>query len=325
MELQNVVSKTSATAAAVMRHFPVRGRTRIAWRLAHSAHARRSDAWWDVPMKWGGNMRLPSSSDQAWRAAFSGTYDSDEQLLFSAFIRPNMLIIDIGACFGLWTLPIAIHAKRVGADVLAIEPVPANATILRDNLRSNGLTDSVQVHELALGESGGTACLTVESSNGGNAAVGAPAHPVGVSRATAPMIRLDDLVPNPANAGGLIKIDAEGFELDILRGAPHLINRLRPVILGEFSAVWFAYRGVNVLDLGDWAAEHEYAVFEVKSLRRTVFRDHRMYSVGPKVPAAACNNSLLLIPDELTLPEWLVRSSSTTRRWHLPTHEIGTI
>jgi hypothetical protein len=66
----------------------------------------------------------------------------------------------------------------------------------------------------------------------------------------------------------VVKIDAEGFEMDILAGAEEFVARHRPVFLGEFSEHWMRSRGQAVDAPFAWAAAHGYRVQAV-SLQRT--------------------------------------------------------
>jgi hypothetical protein len=123
----------------------LRGKGALALRL-HTP----CEGTWDVHAN-GLDFDLPASSRMTWRAAFTGSYDRSEIEYLSRYIRPETTVIDAGAALGLWTVSLGSYAQRVGADVIAFEPMPANVAWISRNAARNGLSDIVTVHETALG------------------------------------------------------------------------------------------------------------------------------------------------------------------------------
>ncbi len=285
--------------AAAARRLPVRGRTRAAWRLARALDFEASHTYWNVPMVWGGTMQMPVSSSQAWTAAFTGSYDKAEQRLLTSFIEPGTLVLDIGACFGLWTVPLAIAAQGFGGRLISFEPVPMNAEALRRNVAANHLSSVVEIHRVALGAEPGEAILNVESVRGGNAAIGSGGglEPPGSAKATATIVRLDDLCI--ASSGrSVIKIDVEGYEMDVLEGGSRFITESRPVILGEFNPDWFQERDVPGLQLEEWTRQNNYVAYRVGTKRRSPLGDERVIRLELMKSPVASSDSLLLLPAE---------------------------
>lgn len=225
--------------ARVCRRLPdARGKARLGWRLRrHMPH----DADWDLRLSNGERYSLPSGSMMSWVVAFTGEYDAAPQRLLAESVRPGTLVLDIGASLGLWTVPLGRAAQAAGAQVWAVEPHPSNHPWLHRNVELNGLQATVMIHEIALGDRSGTVMMELDERGGGNAAVSTSA----VLGATAvPIRRLDELTfPAPVSA---MKLDVEGFELSVLRGARALLARDRPVIFGEFSPEWLAARGEDL-------------------------------------------------------------------------------
>src|SRR3954468_3802901 len=138
-------------AARVTRALPrVRGRGALAQRIAESLASR--EGMWHVRMLKGHVLDLPRASLQTWEAAFTGYYDDEEIDLITRFIVPEGLVLDVGACFGFYTVPLGIEAQRRNAYVAAFEPVPSNFALLQGNLSANGLTKTVVALPIALGE-----------------------------------------------------------------------------------------------------------------------------------------------------------------------------
>ncbi|MGP0085617.1 MAG: FkbM family methyltransferase [Steroidobacteraceae bacterium] len=133
------------------------------------------------------------------------------------------LCIDVGANIGITALSLAV--ERPDCHVIAIEPVPANATCLRHNIRANALTN-VEVIEAAVTDRRGTVTMT---DNGPWSAVW------GDGSVKVPAIPLDDLAERrPA----FVKIDVEGYEPYVIAGARELLGRQKPLVHLEFNT-WF--------------------------------------------------------------------------------------
>ena len=151
--------------------------------------------------------------------------------------RPGTLV-DIGAHDGLLTIPLA-HLP--GSRVLAFEPLPSAFARLQAALRAafGGAPANVECHHLALGDHQGSNTLAMPVLDGvaqeqwASTAKDYAAHVsarVSVERFTVPMRRLDDFALNDVTA---IKLDAEGAEYEILRGARETLLRCRPVLTLE--------------------------------------------------------------------------------------------
>ena len=151
--------------------------------------------------------------------------------------RPGTLV-DIGAHDGLLTIPLA---RLPGSRVLAFEPLPSAFARLQAALRVafGAAPANVECHHLALGDHQGSITLAMPVVDGvaqeqwASTAKDYAAHVsarVTVERFTVPMRRLDDFALTDVTA---IKLDAEGAEYEILRGARETLLRCRPVLTLE--------------------------------------------------------------------------------------------
>jgi FkbM family methyltransferase len=143
----------------------------------------------------------------------------------------NKISIDIGASEGLYTC----HVLDTSRECLAFEPHPAAALKLSGIAKCFSLP--VRVEAVALSEKVGEATLriyeggikrsTVESENDlGDCDSGK------IYEVTVPTRQLDDY---HLDAVGFIKIDVEGHELSVLRGASNTIEHHRPLMLIEIE------------------------------------------------------------------------------------------
>jgi FkbM family methyltransferase len=146
-------------------------------------------------------------------------------------------VIDVGANLGYYSL---LAARLVGPTgrVIALEPNSENCRLLLSSLRRSGL-GNVQVLPVAADtETGWAYYSTHVGSNGGLIDDEDLLTRPGV---VVPTFRLEDLVAGPvgllkgAGPVGLLKMDVEGAEGRVVRGATRLIERDRPVVTTELK------------------------------------------------------------------------------------------
>ncbi|GGJ30049.1 FkbM family methyltransferase [Neoroseomonas lacus] len=151
--------------------------------------------------------------------------------------RPGTLI-DVGAHDGLITIPLA---RLPGSRVMAFEPLPPAFARLQVALRAafGGMPAHVECHAAALGDHAGEITLAMPVLDGiaqeqwASTAKDYAAHRsarVGVETFAVKLMRLDDFGLTDVTG---IKIDAEGAEYEILRGARETLLRCRPVLTLE--------------------------------------------------------------------------------------------
>lgn len=139
--------------------------------------------------------------------------------------RQGELVVDVGAHIGTYTL----RAAKAGADVVAFEPNPDSYRLLCENVKLNGFRH-VSCRNVALGSETGVAQLIVPDVYLGRAwtSVGAQ-DSKGIS---VRLTRLDDEIPeSPARPIDWLKVDVEGFELEVLKGATGLLHRTKRIII----------------------------------------------------------------------------------------------
>lgn len=281
----------------ILNAAPLRGRTYLGQLAARRLHASGTLS---IVTSDGSQLLLPAEVSQSWNPAVTGVYDPAEIRLLSYFARPGTVVVDVGACFGLYSVPLARTGKRRGFSVVAIEPVTTNVKILKRNLRVNGLADEVVVHAVAGGDSTVDALIDIESEGSGNAAVrtAATAHHSNLSSTEAIKVaRLDDLLQGVQVS--CMKIDVEGLEMAVLAGASRVVKQGRPTILGEFEPYQLRRRGVDPRDILSWSSKHGYIPLAIRTRHvrpwsdRLAIRSELIDSAG-KYDWATC----MLLPEE---------------------------
>ena len=149
-------------------------------------------------------------------------------------IRAGMTVVDVGANFGYYTLLFADAVGEAGR-VIAVEPNPDTAALLRETVNLNGYAKRTRIVPYALSSVDGSAWLYTPDGEPKNATLvegpGCPGgHTIEVSTLT-----LDEVALEYPRID-LIKIDAEGSEVNIIAGMRQLVARDRPMIVLEFNA-----------------------------------------------------------------------------------------
>ncbi len=162
-----------------------------------------------------------------------GEWAEQELHLLHQLVRPGDTVIDAGANVGCHTLALARFVGSEGR-VIAIEAQPAMFDLLATNVTLNGATWARCVFALADQASGATSfALDLAAPEGNYGAVsfadGQRRHAVGACLPVA-ILALDDL---GLERCALLKIDVEGMELDVLRGAERLLLECAPHLYFE--------------------------------------------------------------------------------------------
>lgn len=148
------------------------------------------------------------------------TGDFYERELLSAvgsFLRPGDWVVDAGANIGNHSI---YFAGVCGCHVIAFEPNPVAAAILKRNIELNGLSDKIEVHEVALGATRGRGHVSLPiEHNLGSAVIAASDDNSGAIK----IELLSDYVGSRSIR--LLKIDTEGMDGEVLIGATDVINR----------------------------------------------------------------------------------------------------
>lgn len=180
----------------------------------------------------------------------------DLKVLF-ALLRAGDTVIDIGANVGSHCVPIA---KRLGAttQVHAFEPHPRVFSYLQANARLNHLAN-LHLYNYALGETEGEVCFTDLHTDDLNRVT---VDLRGESTLRVPMRPLDsfECAQQPIT---LIKLDVEGYELFVLRGAERALSRTQLLYLEACDAHTEPY-GYTVRDMAAFLQERGWTLYQVE-------------------------------------------------------------
>lgn len=196
----------------------------------------------------------PRTSAHLWQ----GTGEMAVQRALVEHLRPGMVFYDIGANFGFFTL---LGARLVGPQgrVFAFEPEPALWPRLRDNIERNGFVQVEVVGKAVAAASGEVPFEPVSAHYSPDLGLGRIRKEVSTATNTVAGVALDDFVlhhPWP----DVVKCDAEGAEVDILRGASKLLRAKKTIFVIEIHSA------ANERVLCDLFEQHGYTVLRLDAL-----------------------------------------------------------
>jgi len=254
---------------AGFRHWPYMHGRGWLLRLARLLYGRR-------PMRFdiGGGTFIDGALDDwivIWTFMRQHERDKPFQRSFD-LLGPGSIAIDVGANLGIWSL----LAARRGASVHAFEPVPGISERFQRHLDLNGV-GSVTVNRLALGaEAGSLPFFAAPTINTGASSLARPLTPHVEIRV--PVVTLDSYIEREGiERIDLMKVDVEGAEILVFRGARRLLSSDRaPIIFFETGEPLCGRFGVTTRDVKQLLAGYGYGIYRWrKSLFQPVTLEER--------------------------------------------------
>lgn len=170
---------------------------------------------------------------------YKGQFEEKEILFFDHLLKQmqSPTILDIGANIGLHSIRWANSAQQ--AKIFAFEPSPTTRGILEKNIIYNKLSNKIEVVPKAVSEESGTASFYHCEDNAYSSLKDTQRKKV-TNVVTVPVTTVDDFVSQKnLTKVDLIKIDVEGFETEVIKGAVNTLKTLKPDLFVEI------YGGTN--------------------------------------------------------------------------------
>jgi FkbM family methyltransferase len=200
-------SNSGRRGRALLRAIRYQARSRLVRRRSVARLGEKSLLWVD----W---HRTAAAS-----VLYANPPDLPEMLAWRHALRNGGLFIDVGANVGTYT----IWAAELGAEVIALEPAQDTFRLLEENIALNGYP--VTAMRAAAGDHCGTARFTAGLDTGNSLAPDGPA--------VTELVTVDSLIGDRRVTG--MKVDVEGFEIDVLRGAARALAQQR---IGLIQVEW---------------------------------------------------------------------------------------
>lgn len=157
-----------------------------------------------------------------------GSFEECELNVVFANLTKQSVFFDIGANVGFYSLSVAHHFKDI--EIHAFEPVPDTLLDFKKNISRNKLENKIILNELAVSDKNGSVYMTSDHHSSNY-----------ITEAESPQctlevecITVDTYVEKHSiKKIDIIKIDVEGKELSVLKGAKHALKTFKPILLIE--------------------------------------------------------------------------------------------
>ena len=177
-------------------------------------------------------------------------------------INPGNVIFDIGANFGYYSITLA-NSLRGNCVVYAFEPFRPNYERLLMNIKLNQLDKCIYPFQIGISDTEGEADLITIPGNSGGTYI----NPNSLSR-DVKLVTIDSFChKHNINKIDFMKIDVEGYELRVLKGAKKVISETKPIIFIELNPLCLKRVNSSVHDVVNILYDYGYVLFISKRKR----------------------------------------------------------
>lgn len=174
-------------------------------------------------------------------------YERETTRLISCLVKPDMVVLDIGAHVGYYSL---LAARRVGPNgkVYAFEPEPGNYDLLVENIEQNGYENVIPFRQ-AISDRKGNSTLFLTSLDNGRHSL----YHHGLPESGHMVVETTTVDAFLESKGwpqvGLVKVDVEGAESEVLGGMGGLLERSSRIkLIIEFNPSLLCHAGVDLVE-----------------------------------------------------------------------------
>lgn len=190
-----------------------------------------------------------------------GFYEKESILTWEHLVKPDWVVVDIGANIGYYTLIAANRAKN--GSVHSFEPVTENYNLLKQNIRLNHLENVFANNAGVSNKQSFEAYYISTDENKGMSGLKPAENFSGISEEKETITLDDYAVKNNLERIDLIKIDIEGNELNTLKGMQKVLERDKPIIFIEVINEHLAKFGSSAHEVYAFLGSLGYKAFEL--------------------------------------------------------------
>jgi FkbM family methyltransferase len=214
----------------------------------------------------GFRVYFPKGSSAFRAACEQGIFEAPNVRILQRLCRPGTYMFDVGANLGLMALPVLSATSE--SRLVSFEPSPNTIPFLRRTIAESGLGGRWRLVEKAVACAPGTANFSLSARTEGF--YDGLRHTHRAPEARQVQVEVTSLDEEWMSLGcppvSMIKIDVEGGELDVLRGARECLSRERPHILLEWSVLNLPAYDVPGDALFPFASEHCYVLYALPEM-----------------------------------------------------------
>lgn len=193
---------------------------------------------------------------------YTGLHEFEDMMFLLHLLLPQDTFADVGANIGSYTV---LASAVVGAKSISFEPVPSTFRHLKHNVAFNNIETLVELKNAGVGEALGKLRFT-SGLDTMNHVVSNPSDPKS-DTVEVDIVTLDDAMGDRTPT--LMKIDTEGFELSVLKGAGKTLKNLALLaIIVELNGACQRY-GVNEKDIHEFIISHDFKPITYDPFKRT--------------------------------------------------------
>lgn len=212
------------------------------------------------------NMLINTKEYIGWNIFFRGYYEQDTNRIIKDYIDKDDIVIEAGSNNGSETLIIGAILKNGKGKLYAFEPEPSVCEKLQYNIELNKLGKKISAIPLALGDENKDITFYLMPVEAANQGMSSKYFYIESKRTIkVKQIKLDEWCSiNKIGRINFIKMDIQGSELDLLRGAENTIKMFKPRIFTEASETEMQKRNLTLKDLWIKLSDFEYEVKLIK-------------------------------------------------------------
>ena len=256
----------SPLAPVLGQHVPLRGPARMLFNSYARTRHHPQKSVTRVTTAVGDTFDADLSSTLEWMLWAFGCYEKHFAELFSYLVTPGDRCVDVGANVGVHTVRLARLVGPEG-EVIAIEPDPDVVQRTSRNIALNGVANVRVISAAASERAGETRLFRPSPWDTNRARASLLHHPylTGITT-TVPVVTVDDVCAGQPVS--LIKIDVEGHEAAVVRGAAGTIAQYAPSVVFEYAPELLE-DAVAQTPFG-WLADSGYLMFRVRAARHGI-------------------------------------------------------
>ena len=188
---------------------------------------------------------LCAATDHALLASLveAGELELGTRLLIQKFLKPGDVYVDVGANIGMHILAAARTMQGQGK-IIAFEPFEPTKRMLEKTVWMNGFSDITEIHQAAVSNVSGRQNLYLGATSGHHSLFNLDtSEDISKKPVEVPLVRMDEIIPSDQKIN-LLKIDAEGAELEVIEsGASLIMSNPDIALIVEFGPSHLRRRG----------------------------------------------------------------------------------